>query len=541
MTRRRVLAIGLDGFEPTIADRLMAEGRLPALRQLRDRSACFQLDHGEAKRTGLAWEHVSLGQSPEASGRWAAVHFDPDTYRVAQRGTSRRPFLAHLDVRGAIFDAPYFDLSAAPNCSGLVGWGAHDAGVPTHSVPAPLAGEMLARFGPYPAPEFIYGLVWNDPARARMMADALARAVEVRADAARWLFAERLREWDLAMVVVSEFHSAIEAAWHGIDPLHPLHHAPSAPAARDGIVGVYEAADRMVGLLCESLPDCAVVLFSMHGMGPNDSDLATMLLLPELLYRVRFAKPLFVPDPEWVAARHDNPPLPPGRDWTEAVNASLPDPTPAWRSLGERMLDRVRRRQRTLRFMPSMLKRRESSVSWMPATRYRSFWAQMEAFALPSYYDGRIRINLAGRERDGRVALCDYESTCAEIADLLNACRSARTGEPIVRAIDMPVRIDPLRATETQADLIIVWRGAPLGIVHPALGLVGPAPYRRTGGHSGGHGVAYVAASDCAVGDHGVRSAFDVVPTLIHLLGVATPRHVSGASLLSAPPSLVRG
>ena len=38
------------------------------------------------------------------------------------------------------------------------------------------------------------------------------------------------------------------------------------------------------------------------------------------------------------------------------------------------------------------------STDWVPASRYRSHWATMRAFALPSMYDGRIRLNLRGRE-----------------------------------------------------------------------------------------------------------------------------------------------
>src|SRR5262249_15009494 len=158
-----------------------------------------------------------------------------------------------------------------------VHWGAHDAGVGAQCAPASLRQEIDARFGGYPAERYIYGFVWPSPDRSRAMAQALARAVETRAAICGWLFGERLPEWDLAMVVVSEFHSAIEALWHGIDRGHPLHGVPSARAARNGILGVYEATDRMVGGLCDRFADARVVVFSMHGMGPNESDVATML------------------------------------------------------------------------------------------------------------------------------------------------------------------------------------------------------------------------------------------------------------------------
>jgi len=94
-----VLAIGLDGLEVSLAERLMAAGDMPALADLRKRAVRFVLDHGPAQRTGLAWEHVASGLSPEASGRWAAVEFDPSTYQVWQEGARFTPWWAAVDRR----------------------------------------------------------------------------------------------------------------------------------------------------------------------------------------------------------------------------------------------------------------------------------------------------------------------------------------------------------------------------------------------------------------------------------------------------------
>jgi predicted AlkP superfamily phosphohydrolase/phosphomutase len=52
----------------------------------------------------------------------------------------------------------------------------------------------------------------------------------------------------------------------------------------------------------------------------------------------------------------------------------------------------------------------------------------MPAFALPSFYDGRIRINLRGRERRGIVDPSRYEQTCAELETLLRECRNSFAG-----------------------------------------------------------------------------------------------------------------
>ena len=81
-SNKRLLVIGLDGFEISLADHLMACGRMPNLAALRERSARFRLDHELAKYTGLAWEHFSTGLTPEALNRHSAVTFDPKTYHV---------------------------------------------------------------------------------------------------------------------------------------------------------------------------------------------------------------------------------------------------------------------------------------------------------------------------------------------------------------------------------------------------------------------------------------------------------------------------
>jgi len=539
MSKRRVLVIGLDGFEWSVAKALMAEGALPHLAALRARSARFLLEHGKsAKRTGLAWEHVATGLSPDDAERFAAVSFDPRHYTVWQEGTSRAPFPAKLSAKTVVFDPPYFALPQAPQVQGLVGWGAHDPGVAAQSRPKALAQEIEARFGPYPAREWIYGLVWPSPERTKKMADALLRAIDTRARAARWLFAERLPEWDLGLVVVSELHSASESLWHGYDISHPLHGVASAAPARKGFIAAYHAVDRLIGTLTEAFPDATVVAFSAHGMGANDSDVPSMLLIAELLYRHHFGRPFMREPAAWREAAGDVPLL----DEREHVNDALLRALPG--AFASRLQGAAARRLAwALRAMgieppvalsPYAPGENRLSLDWMPAARYRRFWPRMKAFALPSFYDGRIRVNLKGRERQGLVSLARYDATCDEIESLLRECRNLRTGAPVVDGIERCGGKDPLQLGPTAADLIVAWQGAPLGFSHERLGRIGPVPYRRTGGHTGDHGVAFISGRSISAGDYGLGSTFDIVPTVIALLGEPRISPLSGKSLFEA-------
>lgn len=537
MGTQRVLAIGLDGYEESLERLLIEAGELPALKRLRERSARYLLDHGPAQRSGLAWEHVSTGLSPERAGRWAALHFNPETYAVWQEGTRLRPFAAQLKSRTVVFDAPYFDLAQAPQARGVVGWGAHDPGIPPAARPDTLLPEFEARFGKYPAEQWIYGVVWPSAERAKEMGEALARAVVRRAQAARWLLGERLPEWDLALVVVSEPHSAIEALWHGVDPTHPLHLMPSAEPAREGLLAVYRAVDRLVGELADAFPDAALVVFSMGGMGANHSDTASMALLPELMYRRAFGRSLLRQPDAW-ADPAASPSLGERQDWSEAVRANFPvdAPAPTHRFAARPFLSRLGGAARRRLFRPaepaaeSYLRR---SVGWIPAMQYQPHWRTMHAFALPSYYDGRIRINLSEREAGGRVPASEYETQCDEIEATLRECRDPATGGEVVGQVERVEGRDPLTLGPTESDMVVVWKGTFCALEHPTLGRVGPIPFRRPGGHTGPYGLAYIGNAGVEAVDRGVRSAFDVVPTLFELLGEPLPGGLSGASLLS--------
>ena len=170
-------------------------------------------------------------------------------------------------------------------------------------------------------------------------------------------------------------------------------------------------------------------------------------------------------------------------------------------------------------------------VGYIPGYHYRHHWPRMQAFALPAFLDGRIRINLRGRERDGIVELSQYEETCRTIETILGECRDPRTGEPAVASIERASSSNPMSLANSESDLLVVWRDVAGALEHPRLGLIGPVPLRRTGGHTR-HGVAYLVGPGFEPGDRGVHASCDVTPTIVELLGAEPVTRLSGKSLL---------
>ncbi len=521
--KQRVLVIGLDAFEFGLAEKLMGEGRLKNLSKLIGESALFKLHHDDRARfTGLGWEHFSTGKGPEAQQRWSAVNFDPKSYTVQQTQSPSPSFLAASDTPAVVFDLPYFDLEAAKNAQGLTRWGAHDPGSEGFARPGGLRDEVNARFGPYPAGEWIYGFTWPSADKTRAAGAALSQAVSLRGEITNWLLAERLPDWQLAVTVVSETHSAIEQFWHGVDADHPLHGLPSGEAARDALIGVYEALDAFIADLSAAFPDALLMAFSIHGMGPNTSDLPAMFLLPELLYRDAFARP-YARERGWAASLPDGTPLlAEGETWDNVMREIVP-----WPDAATGLLARLKGL-----FGGRASRARDLTVStgWMPATRYASFWPTMPAFAMPAYYDAWVRINLAGREQQGLVSLEDYPAQRQRICDLLRACRDVSNGKPAVEKINFPDKA-PHDIGPTEADIYVTFAPNIAGLHHPELGTIGPVPYRRTGGHTGDWGVLFARGAGIPPGARGEANAFDVAQTLIDLLGEQPAPDLSGQSL----------
>ena len=526
-----LLVIGLDGFDIGYGEPLIDAGDLPSLRDLRGRSRRFLLDHGAAARTGLAWEHFASGCTPERTRRASAVDFIGADYNPVQRGTRLTPFFASLSARVVVFDPPYADISRTPEVNGIVSWGAHDPGVVPSTNPAGLRSELDQRFGPYPADRWTYSSPWPSAGRTDEMRRGLLDGLRVRREAAQWLLTERFPEWDLAIVVAGEPHTAAEAFWHGVDPTHPLHDIPSAVPAAKGLADVYRSLDAMVGELINATNPRNVVAFSMGGMGTNNSDAPSMALLPELVYRWATGDTLLQVPLGWAADPTGVPILPEDETWQLAVSRCFPAVD---RSVPERINARIRRAARSMRRRSSGDRppSDEHGLGWQPASRYRAHWPTMRAFALPSFYDGRVRVNLRGREGAGIVDVADYVAVCDELEVVLRECRDPRTDEPVVAHIARPGATHPLALDPTDADIVITWRGPSCAFEHPTLGVVGPLPFRRTGGHTGPYGFAYIAGEGIEVGNGGVRSAFDVAPTVAELLDQIPTALMDGSSLL---------
>ncbi|MEB3360075.1 MAG: alkaline phosphatase family protein [Synechococcales bacterium] len=548
--RNTVIAIGLDSADPQLLERWIAEGHLPYLEKLRQQGGYGEIrntvNHAEQPvetcSTERLWTMTWTSCLPDKTGFWDTSKFYPESYRISRDelkiGCDFKeypPFYAFLGEKRRVvaFDLPATGLSERVNGVQILGWGGHFPFTPSHSLPEQALPDLIARYGRNEVLDNDHGH-WSDKTYANWLQAALKTSVNTRCRISQDFLQQE--DWDLFLMTFPETHSAGHDLWHLSQVDHPVYSAYKSrfAADHDPMLETYQAVDQAIGELLATAPaDAYVLCFAVHGMNTNTTDLLSMAILPELLYRYNF--------PGKVGLAAGTPGTPPPPVITKTVRSSWPgqvwmhthEPNPVKRFVRQWLPKRYLPTEHNGLIAPWRLMREGVEPGWMPTMWYSPFWPQMKAFALPSFADGHIRINLAGREQTGIVSPEDYDGLCDELTQLLYDLRDARTGQPVVAEVVRTRRYpteDQDRDRLPGPDLVILWdKHNPIDVADSSrFGRIGPLPHARPGSHrptgfvmAKGPGIA--PGSSIPQGQ-----AIDLGPTILRLLDVPVPEHFDG-------------
>lgn len=530
-----LLAVALDAADIDLLRAWAGQGMLPHLARIIERGTCYPLDNHPLYRNEAPWVGLLTGCFPERTGYWTPLRFSPGRYRAFDGGgysfAAQRPFYAQAPGRRVnVFDLPHCGrLFAGVAGVQVLGWGAHSPMGGPQSLPAGLFRDLRRRFGTHPAMRMQNRGSWWDGARLRRLHAALIEGVRRRGAILRALLAEHPA--DLQLFAFGELHIAGHHFWHLSDRGHPAY-GRNAPLLPDLLLDVYRAVDRELGTVLERMPGNAdLLVFSPEGGAANCCDLNSLLFLPEFLFRWSFPGRSLLAG----AGKEEGPAvIPPGHDWVEAVwrdlYANLP---PSWMPGPMRSAFRRLAAWPGCRF-PAYALRRLGALQWQPPAWYRPWWPRMKAFALPSYGDGYIRVNLKGREPRGIVEPAGYDPLCRELQDKLLRLRDPRSGRRLVREV-VRVRSSLARIAEDlrpDADLVVLWERQPNDMAEDAeAGRLGPAPFWKSGSHRPTGFLIGLGPGISPAAPPGRARVIDVAPTILGLLGVPGPGGMEGTPL----------
>jgi predicted AlkP superfamily phosphohydrolase/phosphomutase len=461
--------IGLDAAALEVIQAALP--RLPRLRALLEAGPPVRLESTAGLLPGSVWPTFFTGELPGVHGIYH--HLQWDAARMGLRRVSAdwldcEAFWSALDGAGrdvCVVDVPMTVRNGVTRGIEIANWGSHDELRAFEGTPVEVARELRRRFGRHPmGPEIPVRKTAPELARIRQRLVAGARR---KGELARWLYG--LRDWDLFLCVFGETHRGGHILW-------------PERADDDALDAVYRAVDAAVGTLVDALaPDTVVVLFALHGMGPNVSQ---EHFVPGVMDRVN------------------------AQLRSAAAGRSEPAPRPGLvRWLRERVPAGLQ--NAVARAVPVAVR------DWVMDRQIRSGhdWPATPGFAALADLNGYLRFNLRGRERFGALAPDGPEHRAARCAweRGFESLRHGETGEPLVDGLvfDHPSLRGPRRAR--LPDAIVTWRAAP-----PAervdSALLGSLHGQRGTGRGGNHRAAgFVSIVDPAARLPALRSPRHIV------------------------------
>ncbi|NES83717.1 MAG: nucleotide pyrophosphatase, partial [Moorea sp. SIO2B7] len=473
------------------------------------------------------------------------VEFDANNYQVTHDTVNGAydfkeypPFYAlGENYQVAAFDVPVSALSEGVNGIQILGWGGHAPHTPSHSQPPKVLPDIMKKYGKNPVLHKDYGYWW-DKNYFNRITQGLKISTSTRVEICKELL--KREDWDLFLTVFGETHSAGHDFWHLSQDDNPLY--PYKKGNSDPMLEAFEDIDQAIGEILAEVSDNAYVLvFAVHGMGNNVTDMFSMTFLPELLYRYNFPGKFGIARGKLGKI----PPLPitnPKRkSWSGEVWQRRYNPNPIKQVLQQWTPSKFDKflgvGEEPHLVSPYELREKSVALNWMPAMWYQPLWHKMKAFALPAFAAGHIRINLKGREGKGIVDPADYNAICDELTQYLYRLKDGRTGELIVKDVMRTRTQENALSCDSllpDPDLVVLWQESPSDVVDsPDFGRIGPVTYYRSGGHRPNgfllaKGPGIVPNSDLREGQ-----AIDIAPTILELMEAKIPEYFDGKSLLN--------
>ena len=495
----RFLLIGLDGAEPTLVERWMAEGSLSNLARLRERGGYQPCASTVPHATFPAWSTCVTGVNPGKHGVIDFTRMRDGEYAIQFTNASERQHpaiwnvLSDKGLRSCVLGVP--TTYPPDRINGIVVSGFDSpvcTGIDRSFVHPPEAYPLVKDWTFADFQETSIGPDWHSMALEKLL-EGVERKESITLDL--W----NREAWDFFMVVFGETDTVSHHFWMFHDPNSPRHRAEHETAIRQ----VYQKLDATVGKMLDAAGDDVVVgVVSDHGFGGAGTG---VVYLNNWLAQNGYLN---------FSARHDS--------LLKNVALSL---TP------ESIRGMLFRKFRGLASKAES-QSRFSGIDFAATTA----WSE-ELNYFPS-----IRVNLKSREPLGQVSPEQYDSFCQEL------CEQLEQWDVIKKAW----RRDELYSGPyvDRAPDIILELALEDGYSHSCLRSRGGESFRRFEAHehlggkekgmNGNHrpnGVFFLSKPL----ESAPMSLLDIAPTVYDALGVAAPemdgRSLLGGTIESAPAS----
>ncbi|HYL57440.1 MAG TPA: alkaline phosphatase family protein [Candidatus Acidoferrales bacterium] len=436
----KVAMLGFDAAEFSyIAAHLSS---LPNFSRALGRGILRHLDSPAQIMAGSVWPTFYTASPPGEHGIHHLMQWDADAMRLRRTAADWlycEPFWRELERRGhrvVALDVPMCFPSERGGAVEVSSWGAHDQLSAFSAHPRELEREIRRRFGQHPMGIEIP--VEKSLAERMRVRTNLVDGARIKGEMTRWLLTSQ--EWDFFIGVFGESHRGGHILW----PDNADAQEATPPSA---LLDVYRALDQALGdlLAAIDLNDTTVILFALHGMGPNLSQEHFVPPMMDLI-NVRFSEL----EPDLYA------------------NTGPPRQRSLMRLLREKVPPRLQ--SAIANMVPQRV--RDAVVDRALTSGYD--WARTPGLAVRADCNGFIRFNLVGRETQGMLeAGSAILSRYSELISESFATLRTTDGQPLVGEVLAAAENFPGARSDRLPDLIVMWTGLePAAGATSALGML---------------------------------------------------------------------
>lgn len=478
----QVLLIGIDAASVPSIEKLISAGKLPNLAGLRSQGWWSQL--ANEGLSGAVWPSLYTGASMSRHGHYFYNQIKPGTYqmKMGEEGDYLLPSfweqLSEAGKRVAVIDAPKTRLNESINGMQVINWATHDPDafnrfdafprflrkkIKQHYPDDPVGRNDWGGSGPTDITRFKNTLIQNVSRRKKLILDYLHQ-----------------ENWDLFFTVFDDAHQLGHLTWHFHDKNHPRWDPLQAEKIGDPVEELYIEIDRAIGEILSTVDeDTTIIVFNSLGMGPN--------------YQAKGLVDRFLKSMDGKVTPSKEGRLYKGLGYL-------------WRHLPLMFHKYLWQFQLTVRESLFSNKRAENRYFFLPLNEDNS----------------GIRINLQGREPDGKVAAGDYETVCASLINELKTIHDPDTGRSLVKKIISPQKELFGEQLDSLPDIIIQWDAdQPYNQAKWSKGAFEFKPHEwRTGSHRPDGFIVAKGKNFEQATQTPLSSILDIAPTLYAVLGL---------------------
>lgn len=514
-SKTQVIAVGFEALEPILLERWCAEGKLPNFSNIMKEGAYRRMLSSAEISSGSTWSTINCGVSPGKHGMgFCHREFKSGTYQVRKKRADevgRLPFWKQLSESGKkvfTLDVPE-TRTYGLNGVELVGWGLEYEAWHADSNPSGLIDEIKRKYGKHPL-EGWYQTRPKTVEEWKWIVDSVLSATKTRTRIIKDML--QSQHFDFALPVYAETHFAGHLFWHFTDPGHFDHDPKLVEALGDPIFECYKLCDEALGEFREMFPKATFLAFSNTGMGPNYS---ARHFVGEIVEKLQ------------LRAKS-------GTSGTRGAKSLIRYVVPAGDVFGVERFEKI--------FGTGTINRMKKIIPesiWDTWTRRflaaGNDWKDSLVFDIPGDNTGTLRVNLKGREPNGKVEPGEeYENLLNRITEELKQLIDLDTNEPAVQEV---VRVrEKYRGDENVEDLpdlLIRWKPGALikRMQSPSVGIIerDHLPDKRTGAHTD-YGFFAAVGPGIVPSDQPLAPAenWDVAATILTMFGLPLSEDLDG-------------